>query len=176
MTPYLKGFHLTIEMWRGGRDADGWKLKESEDYSDLQSIEYEESSLGSESSVVTVADVELAGAAHHLLCAPTRLYAPADGITKPAPRLREDIAALIRLSDFELPPLRLVRPSRVIQVYYGFGDASGKQYGSTISDDHNRQPRLSPEADDCNGIRYRIGLWSAGEEAESSNYKELANL
>ncbi len=31
MTPYLKvkGFHLTIEMWRGSRDAEaeGWKLK-----------------------------------------------------------------------------------------------------------------------------------------------------
>ncbi len=27
MIPYMKGFHLTIEMWRGGRDAEGWKLK-----------------------------------------------------------------------------------------------------------------------------------------------------
>jgi hypothetical protein len=26
MVPYLKGFHLTIEMWRGNRDEDGWKL------------------------------------------------------------------------------------------------------------------------------------------------------
>lgn len=26
MKPYLKGFHLTIEMWRGGRDEEGWKL------------------------------------------------------------------------------------------------------------------------------------------------------
>ncbi len=31
MVPYLKGFHLTIEMWRGGRDVDGWKLKEGDD-------------------------------------------------------------------------------------------------------------------------------------------------
>ena len=29
MVPYLKGFHLAIEMWRGGRDAEGWKLKRS---------------------------------------------------------------------------------------------------------------------------------------------------
>ncbi len=28
MVPYLKRFHLTIEMWRGGRDAEGWKLPE----------------------------------------------------------------------------------------------------------------------------------------------------
>ena len=26
MTPYLKGFHLSMETWRGGRDAEGWKL------------------------------------------------------------------------------------------------------------------------------------------------------
>jgi hypothetical protein len=30
MVPYLKGFHLTIEMWRGGRDTDGWKVKEAD--------------------------------------------------------------------------------------------------------------------------------------------------
>jgi hypothetical protein len=49
MIPYLKGFHLTIEMWRGGRDAEGWKLKESEDCSDWKSRESEECS--SEGSV-----------------------------------------------------------------------------------------------------------------------------
>ena len=27
MKPYLKGFHLSLEMWRGGRDAEGWKMK-----------------------------------------------------------------------------------------------------------------------------------------------------
>ena len=26
MKPYLKGFHLSLEMWRGGRDKEGWKL------------------------------------------------------------------------------------------------------------------------------------------------------
>jgi hypothetical protein len=26
MIPYVKGFHLTAEMWRGNRDEDGWKL------------------------------------------------------------------------------------------------------------------------------------------------------
>ncbi len=31
MVPYLKGFHLTIEMWRGGRDAEGWKLQGGDD-------------------------------------------------------------------------------------------------------------------------------------------------
>ena len=26
MVPYLKGFHLTIEIWQGGRNIEGWKL------------------------------------------------------------------------------------------------------------------------------------------------------
>jgi hypothetical protein len=33
MVLYLKGFHLTIETWRGGRDAKGWMVKESDDSS-----------------------------------------------------------------------------------------------------------------------------------------------
>ncbi len=33
MVPYLKGLHLTIEMWRGGRDAEGWKQKNHDEYS-----------------------------------------------------------------------------------------------------------------------------------------------
>ena len=33
MVPYLKGFRLTIKMWRGGRDAEGWKLRETYDSS-----------------------------------------------------------------------------------------------------------------------------------------------
>jgi hypothetical protein len=39
MVPYLKGFHLTIEMWRGGRDAEGWKRKSTNDKDDDASID-----------------------------------------------------------------------------------------------------------------------------------------
>ncbi len=38
MVPYLKGFHLTIETWRGGRDAKGWKLPASDEDS-LEELE-----------------------------------------------------------------------------------------------------------------------------------------
>ena len=31
LVPYLKGFHLTIKMWRGGRDKEGWKLQSGEE-------------------------------------------------------------------------------------------------------------------------------------------------
>jgi hypothetical protein len=33
MVLYLKGFHLTTEMWRGGRDAEGWKQKNHDEHS-----------------------------------------------------------------------------------------------------------------------------------------------
>jgi hypothetical protein len=33
MVPYLKRFHLTIEMWLGGQDSKGWKLWEMDDSS-----------------------------------------------------------------------------------------------------------------------------------------------
>ena len=29
MVPYLKGFHLTIETWRGGYDIKGWKVQDN---------------------------------------------------------------------------------------------------------------------------------------------------
>ena len=31
MVPYLKGFHLTIEMWQCEQDAEGWKLRGGDD-------------------------------------------------------------------------------------------------------------------------------------------------
>ena len=26
LTPYLKGFHLTLDSWRDGRNLEGWKI------------------------------------------------------------------------------------------------------------------------------------------------------
>ena len=30
MCPYLKGVHLSLDVWRGGRDKDGWKKSRRE--------------------------------------------------------------------------------------------------------------------------------------------------
>ena len=64
----------------------------------------------------------------------------------------------------------------MVQVYYGFGDASGKQFRATISEDYNCQRKLSKDGRIEGGVHFRIGLWMALEEEESSNYKELCNL
>jgi hypothetical protein len=61
-------------------------------------------------------------------------------------------------------------------VYYGFGDASGKQFGTTISQNCNCRARLAKATTSSTGVRFWIGLWTPEEEEESSNYKELRNL
>ena len=190
MVPYLKGFHLTIEMWRGGRDADGWKLKEGDDSSvtSLNSLgSLDVTRAGAHGLNLDMAasyspncgeDEDEAAANHRLVVklGEEHVYAPEDGFTTPVPRFKSDINALLRLSNFDLPPLRVVRPSHVVHVYYGFGDASGKQFGATISANYNCRGCLSKPSKTKHGIRFRVGLWSAKEEDESSNYKELCNL
>jgi hypothetical protein len=64
----------------------------------------------------------------------------------------------------------------LFRVYYGFGNASGKQFGATLSSSYNCQSKLSATRQDTQGFWSRVGLWSAIKEMESSNYKELRNL
>jgi hypothetical protein len=133
MTPHLKGLHLTIDAWRGGRDIDGWKV-------------------------------------HHGECDPhdplyRGTWAAEGGMpkyVKCVPRLREDVEALRVLTLAAEPPKLSVRCQKLAAVYYGFGDASGKAFGSTF--------QFGDE------IVYRYGQWCSAIQEESSNYKELGNL
>ncbi len=190
MVPYLKGFHLTIEMWRGGWDSEGWKLREGNDISvsssqSMSSWDVTRAgchginlSLVASYSVEQSEDEDVARASHRMRLkgGSEGLYAPQDGFTHPVPRFKTDVAALMRLSDFELPPLRVVRPTHVVKVFYGFGNALGKQFGARLSENYNCWGRLSGMSTGSGSIRFRIGLWSPEEEEESSNYKELRNL
>ena len=76
-------------MWRGSRDADGWRAKEADDClaGSLVSL-----AIAEESDVATP---------KLLLASANMVYAPADGLTTPAPRFADDIKALLKLSDFE---------------------------------------------------------------------------
>ena len=104
------------------------------------------------------------------------LYAPQDGFTKSVPRLKDDIQDLQQLTKFVLPPLRVVRPAQVVHVYYGFDDTSRKQFGAVLSTSYNCWSKLGSSREGTRGIQFWVGLWSAAEETESSNYKELRNL
>jgi hypothetical protein len=145
MIPHLKGLHLTIDGWRAGRDAEGWKNPNWE-------LDIHES-LGRGSR----------------LEAPELLGRGAWASDKNAPkhvksvaRLKEDIEALLALTADDKPPPLAVRCRKLAAVYYGFGDASGKAFGSTFQVD--------------NEIVYRYGQWCSSMQEESSNYKELGNL
>ena len=155
MVPYLKGFHLSLEMWRGGRDAEGWKLKPSKPG---EIREEEEESIVSEGSLGSLdasrglahgVDPERASTMDHLnpsndeeaalghklrkKSVIERRHGPASGLTPAVPRLLKDVEALMKMTATTLPALRVVRPTQVVQVFYGFGDALGKQVGATVS-------------------------------------------
>jgi len=64
----------------------------------------------------------------------------------------------------EAPPKHLARPTSRVCVHYGFGDASGVGYGSSIYLEGR-------------GILWETGLWDWSiKEESSSNYKELKNI
>eukprot|EP00804_Cyclotella_cryptica_P012519 CCRYP_017724-RA/>CCRYP_017724-RA protein AED:0.34 eAED:0.23 QI:0/0/0/1/1/1/3/0/930 len=163
------GFHLTEEMWGGGnRDADGWKLPPEKTTDKMEM----------DDGIVIERDEDEAAAAYSmrkLLSSKTVLHAPVDGVTQPAPRLMDDLNALIKLTSSALPPLRIVRPHHVSHVFYGFGDASGKGKGSTkqsFKTIHHASGELGPAGE----VKFRVGVWNASVESESSNYRELRNL
>ena len=78
------------------------------------------------------------------------------------PRLKDDIAALTTFFDSELPPRIEVRSREIFVVIFGFGDASGGGFGSSI--------------DTGNGICVRVGVWTAPESDNSSNWREFMNV
>jgi hypothetical protein len=60
--------------------------------------------------------------------------------------------------------------------FFGFGDAAGKGFGSTVAGTYNCADKFSELQTNDNGLKYRVGIWTALEELESSNQKEFCNL
>ena len=85
---------------------------------------------------------------------PTRVQA--------VPRLRRDLFALSTLMGSDKPTERIIRCQKMLLVLYGFGDASGSGYGSSLNVEQ--------------GILYCIGVWEGEDSQGSSNFKELRNV
>jgi hypothetical protein len=116
MVPYLKGFHLTIEMWCGNGDEDGWKLS-----SKALSLQTDrDNHLGP----IDDDEAELAYLMRRKVEATLR--APKDGKTPIAPRLLHDLRALKSLTSSPLPPLRIVRPARSFKCFMGLAMPRGR--------------------------------------------------
>jgi hypothetical protein len=75
-----------------------------------------------------------------------------------------DLPAMTLLFDSEVPPKRLVRARKVVEVYYGFGDASQDGFSFNI------------QAADGITVHYRFGQWCDEVSEKESNYWELYNL
>ena len=158
MVPYLKGFHLSIEMWRGGRDAEGWKLSpgsigqseeegEFEMEEDTNTLQHMSSSLKEQARALA-----FQGGNHK----------PPSGLTPSVPRFKEDLKALLALSSSDKPAYRIIRSKEVVTAIYGFGDASLGGFGSSIE-----RP---------GGVGLRYGIWGKDADGDSSNFRELKNL
>jgi hypothetical protein len=108
ITPFLKGFHNTLDGWRAGRDAEGWKLT----WQDV-TLGFWDDSLQQWVSFDSAPDSPPA-------------------TVPPAPRLRSDLACLTQLFSPPAPPTRLVRSSTICCAIYGFVDASGAGFGGSF--------------------------------------------
>jgi len=107
ITPFLKGIHLTLNSWRPGRNAEGWKS---------ESYEPEPVDLLFDSDLSTQ----------------SKPLQPPVYVTA-VPRLHMDLEALTSLFAAEHPPIRYVRATHTLVALYGFGDASGHGFGGSIA-------------------------------------------
>ena len=80
------------------------------------------------------------------------------------------------LSESDLPVLRVIWLTSVVPAFYGFRNASGKQFGSTVSKVYDSKAKLSDNQSDSSGLAFRIGIWTTKQESETPNYKEFGNL
>ena len=138
MVPYLKGIHLTLDSWRPWRKGDGWKMNLQKIRAAMEDAQKDYGHEGDDA----------------FLKAPSQV--------KIVLRLHADVKALCTLFDSEEPPKRPVRPGKHLVAFYGFRDASGSGFGSTLV--------INSE------IVFRHGQWVEEIEKESLNYRELTNL
>ena len=125
MIPYLKDFHLSLEIWRGGRDAEGWKLKPSkqeetrEEDDELTEVEGSLGSLDASRALAHGVDHERASTLDHInpgtdegvalshklrkKSVTGRLHGPASVLTSSVPRLIEDGQSQLRRRSVEPP-------------------------------------------------------------------------
>lgn len=147
ITPFLKGFYLTLNSWRDGRDDCDWKVTPKR----WKAILFNRAADGGMSEVEL--DAELSRNEDSTLAPET---------VTGSPSLKSDVEALSAIFSPEQVPEVCIRSSTVLTIVYGFGDASGTGLGATFT---------------CgSGFNFRIGVWGASEDNESSNWKEFTNI
>ena len=87
---------------------------------------------------------------------------PPPATVRASPRLIKDLQALKILFSSKMPRLRRIRSKLRRDFYYGFGDASGRSFGTSIQLDEI--------------IEFEYGQWCTEDSEQSSNWRELSNL
>jgi hypothetical protein len=161
VTPYLKGLHLTLAAHHAGRDGAGWKLTPREWSAYL--YEAVETGKMSEVEADSMRDAVEDTGPPDPMSSPSPKPLPKPPLTvAPVERLEDDVKALTVLFSKDEPTQKLIRASRVYTILYGFADASGSGFGSTVLGE--------------DGIRYRIGTWDSDTQESSSNFREFENV
>ena len=145
--PFLRGFYLTLNSWREGRDRDGWKMSEKT-YNLYLELSRRREECDNCFDTVGV---------------PSKDNGEAPKMVRAKSLMKEHLHVLVDMFTSEEPVLRLVRGSAILEALYIFGDASGLGFGSSW---------LSEEKE----IKYRFGVWGLESEKTTSNYRELRNL
>ena len=109
LTPYLKGFHLTLESWRPDRDIQGWKMPVN-DWVRIKQHLIDKGELSFEFPID---------------------HTQAPQMVLVAPRLSDDLEALSELMDDGTPPMRVLRSKRLKAMAMSFVDALGKGAGAS---------------------------------------------
>ena len=147
MVPYLKGLHLTIDSWREDRDDEGYRRKRPRKPREEGNWTWrwlEERWIEQDQELQPPKENEVPEMVHQ------------------APRLAEDIHALLSLTSGSEPARVNTRPQRRVDVVYMMGDASGRGFGTAVWDEGT--------------LYWESGHFSLSYREESSNFREAANL
>jgi hypothetical protein len=95
------------------------------------------------------------------------------------PHLLRDLQSLRELLDSDAPSERVIRVKTIVHVVYGFGNASGARFGSSMQ--HLERLGRLHQFDGSTklgkkGLWYQIGVWGKDTEHASSNYREMRNI
>lgn len=116
MVPYLKGFHLTIKMWRGNQDYEGWKTPIDVQTTHSLTIGLLEND-ASDSTIAPIhndpddsddePDEDDVVAVHQREQSvdKEKVHTPSAGVTPAIPRSIKDFHAFLELSASDTPPL-----------------------------------------------------------------------
>jgi hypothetical protein len=125
MTPYIIGFHLTIDGWRDNRLASGWRMKPKEKVSKGSHLEISTDEELTRMETALGANIEKGLGLRPASDDPPKYV-------KAAPRFLSDLTALRLLMQDKKPPLKRARCSKIATAIYSFVDASGRGFGSTF--------------------------------------------